>query len=179
MRSRTHARGMSAAFALGGAAAMVVAAAVPTLAFAATAAPVATVARRVSVAWRLGVPPLHPAQRLPFRGVHRASRTSVRTALDPRILAETLVAGRGWYSGQWTCLDELWSRESGWRFDAVNYGSGAYGIPQALPAWKMATAGPDWRTDPLTQIQWGLGYIAGTYGTPCTALAHSDWYGYY
>jgi hypothetical protein len=70
---------------------------------------------------------------------------------------------------QWTCLLDLWNRESGWLYDAENPSSGAYGIPQALPGDKMASAGADWQTDPATQIEWSLGYISQTYGTPCNA----------
>ena len=70
---------------------------------------------------------------------------------------------------QWTCLLDLWNRESGWMYDAENPSSGAYGIPQALPGYKMATAGADWQTNPATQIKWGLTYISQTYGTPCAA----------
>ena len=66
------------------------------------------------------------------------------------------------------CLLDLWNRESGWRYDAENP-SGAYGIPQALPGSKMASAGADWQTDPTTQIKWGLTYITDTYGSPCGA----------
>jgi len=69
-------------------------------------------------------------------------------------------------------------RESDWRVYAQNP-SGAYGIPQALPASKMAMMGSDWRTNPITQIRWGLYYIDNAYGTPCAALAHSDRYNYY
>ena len=61
--------------------------------------------------------------------------------------------------------DNIWTRESGWRWNAAN-ASGAYGIPQALPGSKMATAGADWQTNPATQIKWGLGYIQSIYGTP-------------
>jgi hypothetical protein len=70
---------------------------------------------------------------------------------------------------QWTCLLDLWNRESGWLWDASNPSSGAYGIPQALPGDKMASAGADWQTNPATQIKWGLGYISQVYGTPCNA----------
>lgn len=70
---------------------------------------------------------------------------------------------------EWTCLLNLWNRESGWLWDAENPSSGAYGIPQALPGDKMASAGTDWQTNPATQIKWGLGYISQTYGTPCSA----------
>lgn len=69
---------------------------------------------------------------------------------------------------EWGCLLDLWNRESGWIYDAEN-ASGAYGIPQALPGDKMASSGSDWRTNPATQINWGLGYIKAVYGTPCAA----------
>jgi hypothetical protein len=77
------------------------------------------------------------------------------------------------------CLQDLWNRESGWRYDAENPGSGAYGIPQALPGIKMASAGADWQSNPKTQIIWGLGYIKGVYGTPCNAWNFELRNGYY
>ncbi len=80
---------------------------------------------------------------------------------------------------QWTCLLNLWNRESGWVYDATNTASGAYGIPQALPGSKMASAGADWQTNPATQIKWGLGYISQIYGTPCGAWNNELAYGYY
>jgi resuscitation-promoting factor RpfB len=70
---------------------------------------------------------------------------------------------------QWTCLLDLWNRESNWLYDAENPSSGAYGIPQALPGDKMASVAADWQTNPATQIKWGLGYITQVYGTPCNA----------
>jgi hypothetical protein len=76
------------------------------------------------------------------------------------------------------CLLDLWNRESGWRYDAEN-ASGAYGIPQALPGSKMASAGPDWETNPATQIAWGLTYIKQIYGNPCSAWAFEEANGYY
>ena len=76
------------------------------------------------------------------------------------------------------CLLNLWNRESGWVYDAEN-ASGAYGIPQALPGSKMASAGPDWQTNPATQIRWGLGYIKQIYGNPCNAWAFEEANGYY
>ncbi|KGJ72339.1 hypothetical protein GY21_16120 [Cryobacterium roopkundense] len=94
-------------------------------------------------------------------------------------LAAAQVAARGWGVGELSCLVSLWQRESGWRVNAHNASSGAYGIPQSLPGSKMATAGDDWQTNPATQISWGLGYIASRYGTPCGAWAHSEaknWY---
>lgn len=95
-----------------------------------------------------------------------------------------MAADQGWTGKQWTCLERLWSGESQWnhlalndntgnsRFDASKVGryADAYGIPQSLPPNKMANAGHDWRTNPATQIRWGLGYIGGRYGTPCKAL---------
>ncbi|HEY8482119.1 MAG TPA: transglycosylase SLT domain-containing protein [Spirillospora sp.] len=82
-------------------------------------------------------------------------------------------------AGEFGCLVKLWNKESGWRVNASNPSSGAYGIPQANPGTKMASAGPDWRTNPATQIKWGLGYIKGRYGTPCKAWAHSQSTGWY
>jgi hypothetical protein len=81
-------------------------------------------------------------------------------------------------STQFSCLNDIWTRESDWIYDAEN-ASGAYGIPQALPGSKMASAGPDWETDPTTQIKWGLGYIQSTYGTPCDAWAFWEAHGWY
>lgn len=80
---------------------------------------------------------------------------------------------------QFSCLESLWNRESGWNHLAVNKTSGAYGIPQAYPAEKLATAGDDWRTNPETQIRWGLNYIDGRYGSPCNAwdaFKSKGWY---
>ncbi|MEO7263103.1 MAG: ubiquitin-like domain-containing protein [Jatrophihabitantaceae bacterium] len=93
-------------------------------------------------------------------------------------IAAGMVAARGWGGDQFSCLVSLWNKESGWRTTAANP-SGAYGIPQALPGSKMASAGADWQTSASTQISWGLGYIASVYGTPCSAWAHSqatNWY---
>ena len=93
-------------------------------------------------------------------------------------IASEMVAARGWGGDQFSCLVSLWNKESGWRTDAANP-SGAYGIPQALPGSKMASAGGDWQTSARTQISWGLGYIASVYGSPCSAWAHSqatNWY---
>jgi len=93
-------------------------------------------------------------------------------------IAYNMLPQFGYSHNQFGCLDNIWSRESGWRYNAYN-ASGAYGIPQALPGSKMATAGPDWQTNPATQIRWGLGYIKGRYGSPCNAWAFwqsSGWY---
>ncbi len=94
-------------------------------------------------------------------------------------IAYEMVRARGWGDDQFACLVALWQKESGWRVNAYNSGSGAYGIPQALPGTKMASAGADWETNPATQIAWGLGYIGGRYGTPCGAWDHSQRRGWY
>ncbi len=102
-------------------------------------------------------------------------------APDPGTAQSTafnMLSSFGFATSQWGCLDDLWERESGWVYNAEN-ASGAYGIPQALPGSKMASAGPDWETDPATQIKWGLGYIKSTYGTPCNAWAHEEADGWY
>ena len=94
-------------------------------------------------------------------------------------IAEGMLASYGWSSSQFSCLDSLWNEESGWNVTATNPSSGAYGIPQALPGSKMASAGPDWQTDAATQISWGLSYIQGQYGSPCGAWAHEEADGWY
>lgn len=94
-------------------------------------------------------------------------------------IASQMVAARGWGSEQYDCLVALWQRESNWNVYAENRSSGAYGIPQALPGSKMATAGADWQTNAATQITWGLGYIAARYGNPCGAWAHSESHNWY
>jgi hypothetical protein len=93
-------------------------------------------------------------------------------------IAYQMLQARGWGDDQFSCLVSLWNKESHWSTTAGN-ASGAYGIPQALPGSKMASAGPDWQTNATTQITWGLGYITARYGTPCGAWAHSvamNWY---
>lgn len=94
-------------------------------------------------------------------------------------IAYDMVKARGWGDDEFACLVALWNRESGWRVNAYNPYSGAYGIPQSLPGSKMASAGADWETNPATQITWGLGYIGGRYGSPCGAWGHSEAYGWY
>jgi hypothetical protein len=96
-----------------------------------------------------------------------------------KAIAQQMVADRGWDDGQYNCLVSLWNKESGWNMYASNKSSGAYGIPQALPGSKMATAGADWATNASTQITWGLGYISGRYQTPCGAWTHSQAIGWY
>ncbi|HEX3005166.1 MAG TPA: hypothetical protein VHO27_13215 [Angustibacter sp.] len=112
----------------------------------------------------------------------RASRAAERKRLlstDPRSAARALLGDFGFGAGQFGCLNSLWQKESGWNMHARNASSGAYGIPQALPGGKMASAGSDWRTNPVTQIKWGLGYIKASYGSPCAAWSHSQANGWY
>jgi hypothetical protein len=90
-----------------------------------------------------------------------------------------MLASRGMGESEYACLFALWAKESGWRVNAHNKSSGAYGIPQALPGSKMATVGADWETSAATQITWGLAYITGRYGTPCGAWAKSQTSGWY
>jgi hypothetical protein len=94
-------------------------------------------------------------------------------------IAKSLLTARGLGAGQYNCLVSLWNRESGWNVYAMNSSSGAYGIPQALPGNKMASAGADWATNPTTQVAWGLSYIEGRYATPCGAWEHSESNGWY
>ena len=94
-------------------------------------------------------------------------------------IAMQMLGSYGWSSSQFTCLNSLWNEESGWNVTASNPSSGAYGIPQALPGSKMASAGPDWETDATTQITWGLDYIRSTYGSPCAAWDHEEADGWY
>ena len=103
-------------------------------------------------------------------------------APDPgsaKAIALKLVQARGWNTAQYDCLVALWGKESGWNVYAFNAGSGAYGIPQALPGNKMASVGADWKTSAKTQIIWGLGYIQGRYVNPCGAWAQSQAKGWY
>lgn len=112
----------------------------------------------------------------------RSSRSASRRTLPSRAAtvasAKALVRAR-LSTSQYNCLDNLIRRESGWNHRAANPSSGAYGLMQALPGSKMSSAGTDWRTNPLTQIKWGLSYIKSRYGTPCGAWnfwTKNGWY---
>jgi hypothetical protein len=126
----------------------------------------------------------------------KATATSTSTSSGPAAYTGTIPSSCSDYSGsravgcslmlsagfkiaQFPCLDKLWARESGWNYKASNSASGAFGIPQALPGNKMAAYGDDWRTNPATQIKWGLNYIEGRYDTPCGAWSHSESTGWY
>jgi hypothetical protein len=117
------------------------------------------------------------------QGATQRSQTTVHAAPvaagSAQQVAEQMLSQFGWSSSQFACLEPLWAQESGWSVTAENPSSGAYGIPQALPGSKMASAGSDWQTNAATQIRWGLTYIQGLYGTPCGAWAHEQADGWY
>jgi hypothetical protein len=117
-------------------------------------------------------------------GVHSAPKpkpvavAGIPSPGSAQAIALAMLTAQGMGSDQFSCLVSLWNRESHWNVTAENP-NGAYGIPQAKPGNKMASAGPDWQTNATTQITWGLGYIEGRYGTPCGAWAHSQSTGWY
>jgi hypothetical protein len=90
------------------------------------------------------------------------------SAKENQAYAKKMNALKGW-GGCWDSLLTMWNHESGWNEHASNPGSGAYGIPQALPGSKMSSAGSDWHNNAMTQISWGLGYVGARYGDPCKA----------
>jgi hypothetical protein len=108
-----------------------------------------------------------------------AAAQPVAASGSPQQIAEGMLGSFGWSASQFSCLQPLWNAESGWNASASNTSSGAYGIPQALPGSKMASAGPDWQTNAATQIRWGLGYIRSVYGSPCAAWSHEQADGWY
>jgi len=109
-----------------------------------------------------------------------AALAQTNTPEGAKAAARSIAASKyGWGESQMSCLTQLWQKESGWNYQAVNKGSGATGIPQSLPGSKMASAGSDWATNATTQVTWGLDYIQRAYGTPCSAWSHSqavNWY---
>ncbi|WP_313356179.1 phospholipase [Microbacterium sp.] len=110
----------------------------------------------------------------------QARLAAANTPEGAKATARAMAAERyGWGEGEFSCLAKLWTKESGWNYQAYNSNGGATGIPQSLPGSKMASAGADWRTNAATQIAWGLGYIDSVYGSPCSAWGHSqamNWY---
>jgi hypothetical protein len=103
-----------------------------------------------------------------------------RTPLGAKKVAKGILLDEyGFTEKEYKCLNQLWTKESNWNYKSRNKKSGAHGIPQALPASKMNVVSTDWRTNPVTQIRWGLRYISIRYETPCKALAkhkRSNWY---
>jgi len=112
-------------------------------------------------------------------GSHTAPAAGTPDPGSAKAIAHDMVMAKGWDEKQYDCLVALWNKESHWNIYAFNAGSGAYGIPQAVPGNKMATAGGDWKTSAKTQITWGLGYIQGRYVNPCGAWTHSQNKGWY
>ena len=108
-----------------------------------------------------------------------ATQRATEPSGSPQQVAQQMLGQFGWSGSQFSCLEPLWERESGWDVTAENPSSGAYGIPQALSGSLMASAGPDWQTDAATQVRWGLTYIQGRYGSPCGAWAHEEADGWY
>ena len=103
-----------------------------------------------------------------------------RTIVGAKNVTKAIMADEyGWEGEQYRCLNNLWTKESHWNYKAHNYRSGAHGIPQALPASKMDLIADDWRTNPVTQIRWGLRYIEARYMSPCAALAKFKRSNYY
>jgi hypothetical protein len=103
-----------------------------------------------------------------------------RTTMGAQQVARNIMSTQfHWNDSQFGCLKSLWNHESHWNYKAHNYYSGAHGIAQALPADKMDVVGTDWRTNPVTQIRWGLRYINIRYSNPCRALATFNWRGSY
>ena len=140
------------------------AATTPTPATAATAAAAAAKAPAAPVAATKSTTPAAQQQvaAAPMAGTSPAAAQS---------FARSYLAGKGLGEAEFQCLVTLWTKESGWNFQASNPSSGAYGIPQSLPGSKMASIGADWQTNPQTQIIWGVTYIEGRYGSPCGAMA--------
>ena len=101
------------------------------------------------------------------------------TVAQAQAYAAGAAAQRGWTGNDWDCLVKLWTRESSWLWYAENASSGAYGIPQSLPADKMAAFGANYRDDAAVQIDWGLWYIAQAYGSPSKAWQNSEQIGWY
>ncbi|MDI1459907.1 transglycosylase SLT domain-containing protein [Catellatospora sp. KI3] len=108
-----------------------------------------------------------------------ATPSSCKAYTGNQLTACKLLPSFGFGYSQMSPLVKLWNHESGWNARAENKGSGAYGIPQALPGSKMAKFGDDWKTNPATQIKWGLDYIKNRYSTPAGAWNHfqdNNWY---
>lgn len=136
----------------------------------------------------------HRREVRPSRSIVRTSRPTptvaqVRRTATARVkpvpasgnrgIGREMAAQRGWTGSQWSCLEQLWTKESGWSHNAHNSSSGAHGIPQSMPGHKMSSAGADWATNPRTQIRWGLQYLASRYGNPCGGWAHFQRAGWY
>ena len=115
----------------------------------------------------------------PSRSNNREKSSESNVEANKAFAKSYMESKYSWDKDQHSCLVNLWNRESGWRHTADNPNSSAYGIPQSLPGSKMASAGADWKTNPETQIKWGLKYIKHRYETPCgawNAFKQKGWY---
>jgi peptidoglycan DL-endopeptidase CwlO len=122
---------------------------------------------------------LASGERVSLSQFEKSSCVGSTKPADLRSYALARAGEHGWDDAEHGHLVRLWTRESNWRWDATNPTSGAYGIPQSLPATKMKSAGTDWKTNPCTQIEWGLGYIKQRYDSPSKAWAfwqRNNWY---
>jgi resuscitation-promoting factor RpfB len=123
---------------------------------------------------------VEPTTKVVAVGVAEPTPTVAVSPGSAQAFAQSYIADKySWGNDQFGCLVQLWGRESHWNVHAHNSGSGAHGIPQAMPGSKMASAGPDWYNNAETQIKWGANYISGRYGNPCSALGHSNSTGWY
>ena len=105
---------------------------------------------------------------------------AARTIIGAKKVAKSIALTEyAWGEDQYLCLNRLWTKESHWNYKARNKRSGAHGIPQALPASRMDVVSTDWRTNPVTQIRWGLRYIEARYDNPCKAWAKFKRSNYY
>jgi hypothetical protein len=167
-------RGMQARVITAQAAAAKEAAAARKRAAAATAAAAAAAQQRQAAEQQQA-----PQTQQPQTQPSQAAPAPVTPSGSAQQIALGMLGSYGWSSSQFSCLVSLWNQESGWNVTASNPSSGAYGIPQALPGSKMASAGADWQTSAATQIRWGLGYIKADYGSPCGAWSHEEADGWY
>lgn len=117
---------------------------------------------------------INKASRSKSRTYSTESSNGMTSPAENRAYAQSVLS-----AGEFACADVLVNRESGWKTNATNPSSGAYGVPQSLPAKKLASAGADWRTNGKTQIKWMQGYVKDRYGTFCNAVKHSDRKGWY
>lgn len=150
-----------------------------TSAIARTALAGVVVAMSLGPARLLATVPPAPAAHIRLVGALTAPTGKPASPASARAIARAMLASFGWQRRQFKYLNRLWDAESSWNVLAQNPHSGAYGIPQAEPGSKMASAGPNWRTSARTQIRWGLGYIRATYGSPRRAWDHelaTGWY---
>lgn len=133
---------------------------------------------RSSVDRRTQVDALKAAELATATGVVVTRSANISTA-DPKALTRALMSKYGLNPADFSCIDNIWTQESNWNVHAANPTSSAYGIPQALPGSKMASAGANWHDSAETQIRWGLSYIANRYGSACAAWSFKQSHGYY